>query len=109
MSLIDPDSKVRKPPRSHYYLRSDDFAMAGSVSERLVAVATAESGVSSDRRWVLFIIEAACLPGAEYNSERLYCTSGCRGGQGRILSFGPSSSCISSFKCHPEGINYSKL
>ena len=47
------------------YLRSLGLAMAGSVSARLVAVATAERGVSSDLKWVLFIIEAACLPGAE--------------------------------------------
>ena len=40
------------PMASEYFynLRSADFDMAGSVSERLVAVATAESGVSSDLR-----------------------------------------------------------
>ena len=80
--------------------------MAGSVSERLVAVATAESGVSSDLRWVLLIIEAACLPGAEHSSERLYCTSGCRKGQGRILSPRLSSLFTSSFKCQPKDFEY---
>jgi len=38
---------------------SVDLTMAGSVSARLVAVATAERGVSSDLKCVLLIIEAA--------------------------------------------------
>ena len=98
------------PMASEYFynLRSADFDMAGSVSERLVAVATAESGVSSDLRWVLLIIEAACLPGAEYSSERLCCTSGCRGWQGRIVSPTEPSFSTSSFKYQPTVITRSR-
>jgi len=49
---------------------SEDIAFAGLLSARLVTVATAESGEARDLKCVVLINEAACRPGAEYNSER---------------------------------------
>jgi len=52
------------------------MATAGLISARLVTVETAESGAESERSCDVLINDDACLPGAEYISDRFFSTIG---------------------------------
>lgn len=68
------DTPARMQYRGGVHLHGVDIAIAGFVSARLVTVEIADNGAANDLRWAVLISEDACLPGAEYISERFFST-----------------------------------
>jgi hypothetical protein len=68
------NNPARMQYRDGIHLHGVDIAIAGFVSARLVTVEIADKGAAKDLRWVVLISDDACLPGAEYISERFFST-----------------------------------
>lgn len=76
-----------------------DELLEGAVSARLVTFPTADNGAARDLKSVDLTKHAACLPGAEWISDRFFCRRLETGVRGRMV-FGPGFG-TSRTNCHP--------